>query len=278
MNLTRKQKAIYSGAVLWIVFLLGFFVVSPIVNLLLGVLYIIGWVLLLRFTNPQVQHLPPVERFGLGSDVVTTDRTDRPGRPAPPDELPSVIVPDDPEEQARLAEARREREAERAEARRRRDAAKAAEKERKRAERDKAEAARREQDEARAERERLEREAKASRAADELELRQAEEQAAREAEALAQREAEALSRREAEIEARREAEQEVERRAEAEEASAARARADQAVIDEQAVQSDQDILAASGVAALDEQADPDAESQRKAELLDKVRSRLHDYE
>jgi hypothetical protein len=279
MNLTRKQKAIYSGAALWLVWLLGFFVVAPIINVLLGVLYLIGWVLLLRFTNPQVQHLPPVERFGLGTDPAGPTT-----RPAPTDDLPSVIVPVDPEEQARLAEARREREAERAaeraEARQLREAAKTAEKDRKREQREQAEARQREQDEARAEQDRLEAEARARREADELALRQAEEDAARQAEALARREAEALARREAENAealARQEAEALARQGAEAlarQEAENAEA----AVIDEEAVQSDQDILAASGVAALDAGDDADAESRRKAELLDKVRSRLHEYE
>src|SRR3954452_10116147 len=134
MNLTRKQKALYSAMALWIVFLVGFLFGLGIANVLLGILYLIAWVMTLRYTNPRVRHLPPVERFGLGSGATTTTRP-RPELPGPPsdaDEPLSVIVPDDPEEQARLAAARAEREAERVEARRRREAAKADEKDRKR--------------------------------------------------------------------------------------------------------------------------------------------------
>src|SRR4051794_34824280 len=140
MNLTRKQKALYSAGVLWLLFFGGLIFLSPIVDVLLGVIYLIGWVLVLRFTNPRVAHLPPADRFGIG-----TDERPSPPRPAAPrgpvgpgpvgDDLPAVVVPDDPEEQARLAAARAEREAERAEAKQRRGAGPAGAEGRKRGQR-----------------------------------------------------------------------------------------------------------------------------------------------
>jgi hypothetical protein len=341
MNLTRQQKALYGAGALWLIWV-GLSIVggSIVVAAVLAVLFVIGWVLALRYTNPRVKHLPPVERFGVGIDP----RPSSPTAPALPSDLaadgqPLVIVPHDADEQARLATQRKardaERAAERAETRRLRDEAKAAEKERALRLRGEADAAERDrvaaEAEAQAERDRRAAEARTNREADELELRQAEDQAAREAEDLARRETEALARREAEveearreaeveerreadeqaerhaeenarleaeaearrqaearqrreaeIEARREADDEAERRAEAEERrtaeQASRGQAAGPVIDEGAVQSDQDILDASGVAALDGVGDADAaETQRRA-LLDKVRSRLHDYE
>ena len=54
---------------------------------------------------------------------------------------------------------------------------------------------------------------------------------------------------------------------------------EQATIDEAAVKSDDDILAASNVAALEgAEAAPDEVSRQKRALLDKVRLRLSDYE
>jgi TolA protein len=319
MNLTRQQKALYGAGALWLIWV-GLSIVggSIVVAAVLAVLFVIGWVLALRYTNPRVKHLPPVERFGVGIDP----RPSSPTAPALPSDLaadgqPLVIVPHGDDEQARLAAQRKARDAERAAERAEADAA----------ERDRVAA----EAEAQAERDRRAAEARTNREADELELRQAEDQAAREAEDLARRETEALARREAEveearreaeveerreadeqaerhaeenarleaeaearrqaearqrreaeIEARREADDEAERRAEAEERrtaeQASRGQAAGPVIDEGAVQSDQDILDASGVAALDGVGDADAaETQRRA-LLDKVRSRLHDYE
>ena len=336
MNLTRKQKAIYGAGALWLVWVvLSIISGSIVVAVLVAILCVIGWILALRYTNPGVKHLPPVERFGVGLDPRPAVPT-APAQPNPPsaDGLPLVIVRHDPEEQARLASERKardaERAAERAETRRLRDEAKAAERERSLRLRQQADEAERDrlaaEADAQAERDRLAAEARTNREADELELRQAEDQAARDAEDLARREAEALARRqaqidarqredeqaevdarreadeqaerhaeedarleaeaearrqaearqqrEAEIEARREADDEAERRAEADERRAA----ESAVIDEASVQNDQDILAASGVAALDGAGDADAAEVQKRALLDKVRSRLHEYE